>query len=231
MNIQFLDIIYQDRVTNPIEFLFWPLVMSMIIIGIVRLRSPKNLFYLYKMLESNTHLHLYLREGFNINGLSSFLLQFNYFLVLGTLFYSVYQYSNNPDEVDYFILSICYLGPFIFFLSKVVVVRVLEYLTETSHGFFEYLANYKVFFQIQGIALLPLALSLIFSDVEMKKYLALIAIGVIVLFSLFRTILSILYAVRYGFSFIYIFLYLCTLEFLPLLVIIKVFSVRILGDI
>lgn len=224
-----LDINHIIRGGNPIQFLFWPLVISMIIIGLVRMRSPKIFFFIFKIAESNSHLHLYLREGFNINGISSLLLQLNYFLVLGTVFYSVFFHYNNNTEINYLVLVLVYFGPPLYYLVKFMLVKVFEYLTETSQGYFEYLANYKVFFQIQGIVFLPLSVLLIFTGIETQKYLVFIIIGFLVLLSIFRTTLSILYGLRYGFSFIYIFLYLCTLEILPLVVLFKLFNVRMVG--
>lgn len=215
---------------NQLEFLFWPLVLSLIIIGLVRFSSPKNFLYLFKIAGNNVHLHLYLREGFNINGISSLILQFNYFLVMGVITYSIFNYYQQPLETNYLALLICFTAPFVFYVFKYISIRLFSFLTDSPQGFFEYIANYKVFFQLQGILLLPMGILLIFSGIESQKYLVLIILGLICLFSLVRTVLSILYALRYGFSFMYIFLYLCTLEILPLVVIFMWFNVKMLAE-
>ena len=230
INTTSVEISNEIRAVNQLEFLFWPLVFTLIIIGLVRVRSPKNFFYLYKIVGNNMHLNLYLREGFNLNGISSYLLQFNYFVVFGTISYSIYNFYAKPLETDYLILLACYTAPLLYFLMKFVIIKTFSFLTETQQGFYEYLTNHKIFFQLQGLLLLPLGILLIFSSVEWQKYLVLIIIVLIVLFSVFRIALSILYAVRYGFSFLYILLYLCTLEILPLVVIFKSFSVKIVGE-
>jgi hypothetical protein len=228
MQSTFLEITHQVRTVNQLEFLFWPLVLTMIIIGLVQFRSPKNIFYLFKIAENNLHLHLYLREGFNINGISSFLLQFNYFVVIGSIAYSIFHYFAKPIEINYLVLLVCYTAPLIYYLTKYIIVKIFVFLTETPQGFFEHLTNHKVFFQIQGIILLPFSILLIFSGLEAQKYLVFIIIGILILFSIFRTVLSIMYALRYGFSFLYIFMYLCTLEILPLVVILKLFDDKML---
>ncbi|MCB0476522.1 MAG: DUF4271 domain-containing protein [Crocinitomicaceae bacterium] len=222
------DIVEVPRVMNHLEVLFWPLVISLIVIALVRLRSPKTLFAIFKIAGNNAHLHLYLREGFNVNGISSYLLQLNYFLVFGILSYCIYDHWSQSSEIDYLILLVCLLAPWLYFVVKYIVIKIFAFLTDTEQGFFEYLINYKVFYQAQGILLLPFTIALIFSSFEQQYYLALIAISVFVLIGVIRTVLSFLYAIRYGFSVLYIFLYLCTLEILPLVVIFKLFNDRIL---
>ncbi len=223
-----LDIVQEPRVTNHLEVLFWPLVLTMIVIALVRFQSIKTLDSIFRIAANNGHMHLYLREGFSLNSISSILLQINFFIVLGIISYSIYDHFSGMQEIRWDIFLICLTAPSVFYLIKFILVQFLSFLSDTQNGFFEYLTNYKVFFQIQGIVLLPIALALIFVDHQMQYYLVLIAIVIIGLISVFRTVLSLLYAFRYGFFVLYIFLYLCTLEILPLVVFFKLFDDRIL---
>lgn len=223
-----MEIVQEPRAINHLEVLFWPLVICLVIIALVRFRSPKTLLSIFRIAGNNGHMHLHLREGFNVNGISSFLLQFNYFITIGVILYTFYDHYAETTKIEPWILLLCLSGPFLFFLIKYVIVKFFAVITETNQGFFEYLTNYKVFFQVQGLVLLPFAISLLFVGVEARYYLALIAISLIVAFGIYKTVLSFLYAIRYGFSVLYIFLYLCTLEILPLVVIFKLFDDRIL---
>ena len=224
MNQNLIDIVAIHRVTNHLQVLFWPLVIAMILIGLVQLRSPKTIFSVFRIAGNNAHMHLYLREGFSINSISSYLLQFNYFIVLGIFSYILVDYFSDYNEIHWDLVLVCLSAPLAYFLVKFIFISFLSFLSDTQNGFFEYLTNYKVFFQIQGIMLLPITVSLVFVDSQAQYYLALIAFSLTVLISIYRTILSFLYALRYGFSVLYIFLYLCTLEILPLVVILKLFD-------
>ncbi|MEZ4938138.1 MAG: DUF4271 domain-containing protein [Crocinitomicaceae bacterium] len=223
-----INIVGLPRVVNHLEVLFWPLVFTMILLALVRFRSPKTFVSIFRIAMNNAHMHLHLREGFNVNGIASYLLQFNYFVVIGVLGYCIYDIFSFSKEINWIILFVCLTAPLFFFLIKIFLVRFFAFLVETNQGFFEYLTNYKIFFQLQGILLLPFAVGLVFSDSQTQYYLALITISLFTFLGIFRTALSFLYAIRYGFSVLYIFLYLCTLEILPLVVIFKLFNDRIL---
>lgn len=223
-----LDIIQQPRVTNHLEVLFWPLVLTLIVIALVRFRSAKTVDSIFRIAGNNGHMHLHLREGFSINSLSSLLLQVNFFIIFGVILYTLYDHYLGLETIRWDVFFICVTAPSGYYFLKFILVQLLSFLSDTQNGFFEYLTNYKVFFQIQGILLLPIAVALLFVSHSTQYYLAFIAIGLIGLISIFRTILSFLYAIRYGFFVLYIFLYLCTLEILPLVVIYKLFDDRIL---
>jgi hypothetical protein len=117
----------------------------------------------------------------------------------------------------FFLISIFLLG---FWIVKIAVIQFLSFVFRTRQTSREYLLNILIFNILTGILLLPL---LVFT-VYLKSVVFLWGCMIVVaLFFFFRLIRGFLIGISITkFSYLFLFVYLCTLEILPLVVFLKV---------
>jgi hypothetical protein len=110
----------------------------------------------------------------------------------------------------------------VLYFVKIGLIRLFGFLFEMQKQAAEYIFGIFLYNQIAGIFLLPLLLGMLYISMFSVNILTLIGLGILIglyLLRLGRVILSA--AGAPGISLYYLFLYLCTLEFLPLLIVIK----------
>lgn len=142
---------------------------------------------------------------------------------VGLLFYQVISYYNHSYIDDGWQL---YLGftfaVIVFFILKIVVLRILGLIFNIRHLVKEYISLlYLTYFNLTFICLpLVICFGLI---ADSFKPILLLVFGVLILAVLFwqyiRSSINILSV--YRFSKVYLFIYLCALEFCPVLILIK----------
>ncbi|RYY26603.1 MAG: DUF4271 domain-containing protein [Sphingobacteriaceae bacterium] len=142
---------------------------------------------------------------------------------IGLLFYQVTAYYNHSFTDDGWQLYLGFtLAAIIFFILKIIVLRVLGLIFNIRNLVKEYIAVlYLTYFNITFISLpLVVCFGLI---ADSFKPLVLLVCGVLLLAVLFwqyiRSSINILSV--YRFSKVYLFIYLCALEFCPVLILIK----------
>jgi hypothetical protein len=135
--------------------------------------------------------------------------------------------------IDYFIPN-TFPGSYLFRISilsgvivlaysiKMLSINVMGYIFDNTTAAKEYIFNILLFNQVAGVFLLPVAMVMLFSSqisIEIPIYLALLFFLFTFFFRIARTVSTLRGKQRI--SIIYIFLYLCTLEILPVLFIAK----------
>jgi hypothetical protein len=110
------------------------------------------------------------------------------------------------------------------YMFKLVIAALLRKIFADPGLLKEYL--YVVFLvnKAAGIILMPLALGLIYLNVGTLQNIFLAVAIILVILALYRTVQGAVLSVGYRVPKVYIILYLCTLEIMPLLVIIEVMS-------
>jgi hypothetical protein len=120
---------------------------------------------------------------------------------------------------SFYIYLIC-LGILIgYFTTKRILYSLIGILTESKHEVQEYLFSITVYNRVLGLFLLPVSATIAFiplPQVESLLFAGLIIIAIFYLLSLLRGGKIFL---KKQFSISYLILYLCTLEFLPLLLV------------
>jgi len=113
---------------------------------------------------------------------------------------------------------------FLVYVFKLITVKIMGYIFKTEKEVEEYSFNILLFNNVLGLALFPVVLCMAFvTELPVLVYIQ-IAAGMFAVVFLYRIVRGfILGAGTAGISKLYLFLYLCTLEFLPLVVIIKLF--------
>ena len=104
---------------------------------------------------------------------------------------------------------------------KIVIIRLLGNVFHTSQTTREYMINIFVFNLISGLILLPLLVLIVYLKSFNFLYIGLIIIALVILFRFFRGFLIGIGLTK--FSFLYLFVYLCSLEILPLIVLLRFF--------
>lgn len=107
------------------------------------------------------------------------------------------------------------------YFIKLLFIRVIQWITMGEHTLNEY--EYAIFLSNKslGLLLFPLLLCVIFLDPVGARYVLIASIGIALVFYLFRVIRGIFSAFTQSVRPVYIILYLCTLEILPLLLLVK----------
>jgi hypothetical protein len=200
--------------TSGMDSVFWFLMgFNLVVIAIVQTLHPhhiKDLFIVTFSKSANNNL-------LDLGRFTSVLLNFTYLTCLGVI---ASNYSNQSDELILLLILVGILG--VLFV-KLLFIRFLASLTNTKKGFLDHINNHFIFFQLGGIILTPV---LLFTYSTPTKYADIVLIGILCLLAiliLIREFKSILTALEYKISILYIILYLCTLEILPLVIGVRVF--------
>lgn len=137
------------------------------------------------------------------------ILQLNTILLKGS--------KNDLDQLKLFLASTALLA--IYWLIKISLIRFLGFVFNTKTTTREYLLNILIFSLITGIILVPL---LVVINYTQSPIVLVFTFCIIALLFLYRLVKGFFIGVTLTkFSYLFLFVYLCTLEILPLLVIIK----------
>jgi len=165
------------------------------------LREEKPLYNRVNLLLSSAHLLL----------LSLFIIQLN----------SVFNIS--PVVLDFSLFLTIIISLIIIYGVKIIGNKILAFILNIHTINNEYTLNLYLFNNIVGITLIPILLLLYYTSINnltVVYYIAFPALSIL----FFHRITRLFFTARtFRFSYVYIFLYFCTLEILPLVVILKFF--------
>jgi hypothetical protein len=161
------------------------------------------------------------REESALTSRVSFFLIVN-FILMSTLF--LWQAAAYSSELDIQPVAALWIALTIFgvYVVKIISTRMLGFVFEVKEAAREYAYNIVLFNKTVGLLLFPVTLLLAYARQIPSSWLIGLGLGLWGLVLLYRLLrLSFIgFSVR-GVSIFYIILYLCTLEILPVLVIIK----------
>jgi len=212
--------------SNP-DWLVGVLLISFLLFASVRLIFNK---YLSQLIQSTVNYSTFTRSFreryFNLFH-ASFRLDLVFSMILalfGYQFLNTYKIHLGASKT-YYTYLIC-LGIVIgYFLLKKTLYYIIGILTESKPEVQEYLFSITVYNRVLGLFLMPVTATIAFiplTQVEPILYAGLAIIAIFYLLSLFRGGKIFL---RKHFSISYLILYLCTLEFLPLILIYVLLSI------
>ncbi len=127
-----------------------------------------------------------------------------------------HYYSIRPFEINSFIYFLFFLiiVPFIF-LIKSITNRIIGYIFNKGEIFNEYIHSYYVLNKNLGIILMPIVIILPFINNNFVPYLIILGIIIIAFYYFLRMIHGIKIILSKDVSILYLILYLCILEILP----------------
>lgn len=216
--------------TTPIlkinEPTYWQGIVLFIIFGIyvlIRVSEPRKILKVFTSVFSLQESKQLFREEFKLTKRLSILLGIAFILVTAFLI----QFTNR-----YFGLILhdySYFQQYVFFILVICLVYLVKFFTNYILAFIssnndlsrEYLFNVFVFAQTIGIVIFPLIICLQFTKYPSEWFLypSLIICAGFYGLRMFRGF--IISSAEQNIGFLYIFLYLCALEILPMLVLIK----------
>ena len=206
--------------SNP-DWLIGVLVLSIILFATVRLIFNKYLSQLVQSTTSySTFSRLFRERYFNLFH-ASFRLDVIFSLVMSLFFYQVL----NNFKVDlgfsksYSVYLICFLIVTGYFIAKKLIYYILGVLTESTSEVHEYLFSITVFNRVLGLFLLPVTATIAFVPLTKVEPVLVVGLVIVAIFYLMSLIRGGKIFLKKHFSISYLILYLCTLEFLPLLLI------------
>lgn len=203
----------------PFVFLF-----CFVIIAIIRLYYGKKLSQLLKSVVEPKTMNVLLRESNIANDIIILPLLLLHFLTISLFVFRINEIyldiNLNLSEANTFIVII--LVFVVLFALKILLVKFIGWLFATSEQSSYYNVNTIIFSAVSGIIMTPLTLLIYYVSTD----IVMISLGVITFFyigiEIFRLFKGFLIGIEIEkLSRLYLFLYLCTVEFLPVLIIVK----------
>jgi len=204
------------------DWIFWIILGGFILLAMTKFYFEKRLALIFSSVFSRSSANLLIRES-NAFRFQSFSFLLIIYLISITLFvFQVFRYLS-PGSVDFWPNILFYLkivGAFIaFFLIKITTIRIVGFIFKNPHTASEYIQNMFIFNLFAGIILLPLVLFIHYSHSSLFLF---VSFGFLIILMILRFIRGIFVGLSdHKFSLFHLFLYLCTLEILPLIVIAK----------
>lgn len=146
-------------------------------------------------------------------GLHNILLNINFVLILSLFTNRLFEMNNLKSDW----LSFLYWNAGIFMVIglKMIIIYIIDIIFKRQDHF--HIFHHLNFYKLSGIILLPLYVFTFFVPETYKSLAFIFCISIILIFLVLREIKSFFNALSHRISLLYIILYLCTLEILPLM--------------
>lgn len=213
------------RESNPLFFSVPVLIIIASLISFVRHKDTNKIKHFVIALINDRFTKQLLREDRISSQTSSFLLGI-VFILTYSIFFSLlhFIYGFNRQETS-FTTSFMLISTAItlFFITKIIIIRLSGLLLNSNELVSEYIYNVFIFNSISSIIIIPLVIFCVLNT-EIPTSLFLNSAMFIVSVSYIFRSLKIIYSgiTSTPISGFYIFLYICVLEILPLVVLVKI---------
>jgi hypothetical protein len=216
----------KDPILTNSPVLYWPSVLLFIVFCIyvsVKVTDPKKIIKIFMSVFSIQASKQLIREDYKLYKRVSVFLSVCFILVISFLICLINDYFglilksyNLFHQYLFFILITTFI-----YLTKIVSTLILAHITSSYEIGKEYIFNLFVFCQITGVILFPVVVFIQFSKypTEWFLYPGLIVCASIYMLRIFRGF--VISALEQNIGILYIILYLCALEILPLLVLVR----------
>ncbi len=207
-------------------FLFWALLLMMIFLALEITFFKSLIGKVYRAFTNDNILKLLHREQRNIIAFPYLLLYIFFFVSFGIFSFLTFHYFGFvPKSLS--VLLYCIVGLSLIFLIKHILLKIVELIFPVQKEIKQYSFSLVVFSSILGFALVPFNIIVAFASPSIAKlalYGGLITIFGIIVFCILR---GLFIASKYlSFHKFHFFLYLCTVEIAPALVIIKILLLK-----
>lgn len=207
----------------------WEIVIlfsSLLIIAFARVSNQSRFSNIVKSVFSSQATHEIVRAEKVFFNRTNLLLNLVYFLSF-SLFLYPYITINNTFSNEFKITTYFFvvLGLLLFYTIKLVSNIIINSLFDNQEISLEYSYITSLSNNIIGVIMLPILFLSNFTSLNQSVFFQKISFFIVLIFLLFRTIRYVKLALKKNNYILHIFLYLCTLEILPLIVIIKLFIV------
>lgn len=209
----------EQLLDNGIQWIFWMLMtFNLVAIAFLRAAHPGYITVLFKTGIYNRQLYQNVQEELRLNSSGSVLLTLGYFNC-----FAIIATSLIPSVSTSFTWIMILVAAGIF-ITKFLLMRTLGFITETREGLTEHWINHLIYFQIIALILTPVLCLTHFMAQTIQKDLAMGMVIFMISLIFVREIQSFMRAIRQRIAIVYIILYLCTLELIPVIILIRVLS-------
>ena len=219
--------IHEYPIFSNSTIIIWPFVVFLLVLVSyvsASISSPKKFGDLLSSSFSLQASKQLFREDYKLNKRIPIFFTINFILVLSFLAYKTNDYFNRvlvtefSSFVQYLFFVIVLIAAY---LTKFLVIRILSFSLKTEDLGKEYLFNVLVFCHSLSFIIYPFVIFLQFSKVPSHYFLypALIISGGFYLLRLVR--LLYIAHIEQNIRIVHIFMYLCALEILPILILVK----------
>ena len=177
----------------------------------------KSFFNLRLMLQLN-------RDGNIFNERITALIYPVYFISFSFIFYEIiiYQFSNKISQSPYLIYLFCLGGFIIFFLIKYFLIKIISIIFLTKKETNEYLLNKLTFNYFITLIIFPGAFIVFYVPSQIKIFTIFSIAVIFSIIIIYRLIRSFFIGISLNkFSHFYLILYLCTVEIIPVLLMLR----------
>lgn len=199
------------------------LFTSFTLLVIVRVFDRRKLRQLFGGLMRASAVDVFYREEYALTGRVTVLLLLNY-VIMASLFMSQALHFFGIEQKGIHVFGLMAASLVVIYFVKIIATRLLGFIFELGDTATEYMYNILLFNKAIGVLLFPFALLFAYARQIPGEYLAWGGLSVwalALIYRIFRTA-QVGFAAR-GISLFYLILYLCTLEIVPFVVLIKVF--------
>lgn len=206
----------EQLIQTSFDWVFWSL-MAFNVFAIAYIRTANRGYFsvLFKTGIYNRQLYQNTQEDLRLNGAGSILLTLSYFNCVAIV--ATYLIPGSEHWLTFVILA----GIAAVVFLKYGLIKTLSFVSQTNEGTSEHWINHLIFFQITGVIMTPVLCFSHFSAQSVQNSTMLSLALLVCLMIFIREFQTFIRAIRLRVSPIYIILYLCTLEIIPLVVIIK----------
>ena len=205
------------------DWTFGIIVLALVIIASVRIVSSAYLKQLFNATVSfSTASRLFRERTFNLLH-ASFRLDILFYMVVSLFVYQILLFLGVSFFPTMPVLTylICVGGMIGYMVIKRSFLVFISMITESRPEISEYLFNLNVYNRVLGVVLFPITLIVAFAPLGNTEVLLIVGAFIVIVFWGLSLLRGSKILLRKHFSIFYLILYLCTLEFLPLLVILK----------
>jgi hypothetical protein len=209
------------------DWVFILLLAAFALLGFVQVFYNRRLKMIFQAVYARHYASQLIREGNIFNERVSIVLFLIYLIGFSAFLYEGLKlFSQATGFVPDFIFYLKLLaGILLVWIVKVAVIQLTGMIFTTQKRSFEYLLNAYMINLVIGLFLIFLLLPMIYLNGKVFFY---IGMGFLLIMFVFRLIKGITIGFSFAkFSRFHLFLYLCTLEILPLAVLIKFLTTKI----
>ena len=199
------------------------LIGSILLLGMAKAFSKNRFKQAIKALFNNAVSQEIVREEKVFFHRSNVLFTIIHLLSTSLFLYHIKEIINvSPgNNFLFFLLIVGFLV--VVYIIKYIFSQVLFYILNDTHTASEYIFNVSLYNNLLGVVLIPILCVTYFSSLDFNIIFTYIASPLILLIFILRLIRLYAIGISKGISYFYIFLYICTLEILPLVVLFRIF--------
>jgi hypothetical protein len=218
-----LGLSIREKSTFNTDWITILIILTLVLFATVRVTSSKYISDLFlSLVNYTTSFRMFREKNYPISH-GATQLDIIFYFTLSLFLFQVVNAFNLKLANNNFLLFLVSLGIVLsYFLLKKIAYYALGLVFEGVAETNEYLFNMDIFNRILGIVLIPIVALINYYPADNPLFMVFTGISIVGVFYLFLLQRGISILLKKQFSIFYLFLYLCTLEFLPLLLIYKV---------